>query len=326
MSGEAGQKGGFPEPPRDLSRAMEDVYDAVRHVAPTQSPVLICGEPGARKLELARLVHTLSPRADGPFVTVSRPELTELFVEGVLFTFEGTASDSPGLFRKGSLVAANKGTLFLDEVLDLPLGVQARLEQFLESCERGAPSPGPLDVRLVAATTVPLREVGAHPRLYPRLIQRLQSFFIDVPPLRECKADILRLAQKHLVHSARSHGKPARRLSPSATAALLSYPWPHNEVELESYIERAVLLCEGDTVGIHHLPPALQNVPRDGAHEEDTLQATLDAIEKALIVEALKATRGNQAKAAETLGTTERLMGLRVRKHGIDPRHFRTNS
>lgn len=326
MSGEAEQRGDFSEPTRDLSRAMEDIYDAIRRVAPTRCPVLICGELGTRKLEFARMVHSFSPRADGPFVIVSRPELTEFFVEGVLFGFEGAVSDGPGQFRKGSLFAANMGTLFLDELLDLPLGVQARLEQFLESCERDAPSPESLDVRLVAATTVPLREVGAHPRLYPRLIQRLQAFFIDVPPLRECKADILRLAQKHLVHAAITHGKPARRLSPSATAALLSYPWPHNEVELESYIERAVLLCEGETVGIHHLPPALQSAPRDGAQEEDTLQATLDAIEKALIIEALKSTRGNQAKAAETLGTTERLMGLRVRKHGIDPRHFRTNS
>ncbi|HEX9203157.1 MAG TPA: sigma 54-interacting transcriptional regulator, partial [Vicinamibacteria bacterium] len=180
-----------------------------------------------------------------------------------------------------------------------------------------------VDVRLIAATNRDLEKAIAERQLREDLYYRLDVFSIFVPPLRDRKPDIMLLADHFLAKYARQHKKIIRRISTPAIDMLMSYHWPGNVRELENCIERAVLVCEGGVIHAHHLPPSLQTAEVSGTLPRQSLKEALGAYEKDLIQDALKSARGNRARAARLLDTTERIIGYAVRKYGIEPTRFR---
>jgi Nif-specific regulatory protein len=231
--------------------------------------------------------------------------------------------------RKGRFELADGGTIFLDEIGDLSPATQIKLLRVLQEKELervGGATTVKADVRVIAATNRNLEELIEDGRFRQDLYYRLNVFPIHVPPLRERGTDVLLLANYFADRFSRDNHKEIKRISTPAIDMLMSYHWPGNVRELENCVERAVLLSNDDVIHGHHLPPTLQTAEASGTVHKGTLPDTLDAVERELIVEALKNSRGNKAKAARTLGISERLMGLRVNKHGIDPRRFRTKS
>jgi Nif-specific regulatory protein len=180
-----------------------------------------------------------------------------------------------------------------------------------------------VNVRLLAATNRDLEEAIADGAFREDLFYRLNVFSIFVPPLRERKDDILLLADHFLEKYAREHGKHIKRMATPTIDMLASYHWPGNVRELENTMERAVLVCEGQVVHGYHLPPSLQTAEASGTVMRVSLTDAIDAYEKDVIIDALKSTRGNRARAAKMLHTTERIIGYKVKKHAIDWKRFR---
>lgn len=308
------------------SKRMREVYDLIGQVAPSAATVLLLGESGTGKELVARAVHEGSPRAAGPFVRVNCAALPASMIESELFGHERGSFTGAMEQRKGRFELADGGTIFLDEIGDLALETQIKLLRVLQEREFervGSATPIRADVRVVAATSRDLEAMMEEGTFRPDLFYRLHVFPIRLPALRERRDDVLLLAEHFLARFAREQGREIRRIATPAIDLLMTYHWPGNVRELENCIERAVLLARGDVLMAHHLPPSLQGPePREdgGGHG---LQATLDALERDLIVDALKAHHGNRAAAARGLGLTERQMGLRVHKYGIDARRFR---
>lgn len=309
------------------SSAMQEVYDQIGQVAMSDTTVLIRGESGVGKELVANAIHYNSPRANRPFVKVNLAAIPENLVESELFGHEKGAFTGAINQRKGRFEQANGGTIFLDEIGDVSPSVQVSLLRVLQEREFqrvGGADTIKVDVRVVAATNRDLEESIQNNSFRQDLYYRLNVFPVHIPPLRERRADILELANHFVEKYSKQHHKNVRRISTPAIDMLTSYHWPGNVRELENCIERAVLLTRDDVVHGHHLPPTLQTAEATGTEIQDTLEATLNNIERELIIEALKNARGNKAKAAKSLGLTERVMGLRVAKHNIEPRNFRT--
>jgi Nif-specific regulatory protein len=309
----------------ERSPAMEHVYGLVTHVARGNAAVLLRGERGTGTTAIARAIHQLSARARNPFVTVSWPEVTESFVESALFGLVPATANAAQ--SKGKIEEAEGGTLFIEEVGDFSLAMQSKLMRCIRErtfVKPGSNTPQPADVRIVAASRQELDRLIAEGRFLKDFCDELSVFSIRIPPLRERKTDILLLAQHYLRRHAEAAGKSILRLSSQATSRLLDYAWPGNLSELEHCIEHAVLLCNTNAIELDHLPPALQSAEPGAPITEDSLPATLESVERTLIVDALRASNGNRSKAAQLLGITERLMGLRVRKYGIEPRTYRS--
>jgi len=315
--------------PRDLvgrSKRMRDVYALVDQVADTPTTVLLRGESGTGKELIARALHDGGERARGPFVKVNCAALPAAIIESELFGHEAGSFTGALGRRKGRFELADGGTIFLDEIGDLAPETQIKLLRVLQEREFervGSAEPLRVDVRVVAATSRDLEAMIADEQFRPDLYYRLNVFPIHLPPLRERRSDILLLADHFVEQFARAHGKVVRRIATPAIDLLMSYHWPGNVRELENCMERAVLLTRDDVVMSHHLPPSLQGPADDGDGAAPGLQATLDAMERDLVLDALKAHRGNMAAAARALGISERKMGLRVGKYGIDARRFR---
>jgi Nif-specific regulatory protein len=180
-----------------------------------------------------------------------------------------------------------------------------------------------INVRLIAATHQPLETLIEEGKFRSDLYYRLAVFTIFAPPLRERKPDIMLLADHFLEKYSREHGKRIRRVSTPAIDMLTSYHWPGNVRELENTIERSVLVCDGGVIHGHHLPPALQTAEASGTTPRMSLAESVEAYERDLLQDALKSTRGNRARAARLLGTTERIFNYKVRKYGVDPRRFK---
>jgi len=308
------------------SKAMQEVYDLIAQVAKSDATVLIRGESGTGKELVAHAIHYNSLRADRPFVRVHCGALPETVIESELFGHEKGAFTGAIARRKGRFELAHGGSIFLDEIGDLTPTLQVKLLRVLQEREFervGGTETVRCDVRLIAATNRDLEKLIAEGRFRDDLYYRLNVFPIHLPPLRDRKSDILLLADHFVEKYAKANRRPVRRISTPAIDMLMAYHWPGNVRELENCIERAVLLADGDVIHARHLPPTLQMPSPAPAEDKGTLRTVLDAVERDLIVDALKASRGNKAKAARALGITERLMGLRVKKHGIDPRRFR---
>jgi len=308
------------------AKAMQEVYDLIAQVARSNASVLLRGESGTGKELVAHAIHYNSLRADKPFVRVHCGALPETLIESELFGHERGAFTGAVSQRKGRFELAHGGTLFLDEIGDITAATQIKLLRVLQEKEFervGGTETLRTDVRLIAATNRNLEELIAQGKFREDLYYRLNVFPIRVPPLRERKTDILLLADHFVERYSKANHKTVTRISTPAIDMLMAYHWPGNVRELENCIERAVLLAEGDVIQAHHLPPTLQMPVPSRIASKGTLEATLDAIERDLLLDALKAARGNKAKAARALGLTERLMGIRVKKHGIDPKRFR---
>jgi Nif-specific regulatory protein len=308
------------------SRPMQQVYEQVAQAAPTTTTVLIRGESGTGKELVAHAVHYGSPRAKKPFIKVSCGALPESLIESELFGYEpGAFTDARGQ-KKGRFELAHGGTLFLDEVGELSGSTQVKLLRVLQEREferLGGVTPIKVNVRLVAATNKDLEAAVKEGTFREDLYYRLNVFAVFLPPLRERRPDISLLADHFVEKYGAAHGKDVRRIATTAIDMLMSYHWPGNVRELENCIERAVLVCEGGVIHAHHLPPSLQTAEVSGTLPRKSLDEALASYEKDLIVDALKTARGNRAKAARLLDSTERIIGYAVQKYDIDCSRFR---
>jgi Nif-specific regulatory protein len=310
------------------SKAMQIVYDQIAQVARSSTTVLLRGETGAGKELVAHAVHYNSDRAGKPFVKVNCAALPETLIESELFGHEKGAFTGAIAQRKGRFELASGGSIFLDEIGDLSAHTQIRLLRVLQEKEFervGSNETIKTDARIITATNRDLESMVEQGKFRQDLYYRLNVFPIHIPPLRGRKPDIPLLADFFVEKYSRIHHKDIKRISTPAIDMLMSYHWPGNVRELENCLERAVLVSNDDVLHGHHLPPTLQTAEATNTQPAGNLDATLDNIEREMLLDALKSARGNMAKAARTLGITERLMGLRAKKHGIDFRRFRVS-
>ncbi len=308
------------------SGGMRQVYEAISQVASTNTTVLIRGESGTGKELIAHALHYNSPRAKKPFVKVSCAALPETLIESELFGYEKGAFTGAQTRKPGRLEMAEGGTLFLDEVGDLNLTTQVKLLRVIQAREferLGSTDTIKINVRLITATNKDLEKAIAEGSFREDLYYRLNVFAIFVPPLRERKPDVMALADFFLEKYSKEHGKNIRRISTPAIDMLMSYHWPGNVRELENSMERAVLVCDGNVIYGHHLPPTLQTAEASGTAVRMSLAEAIASYEKDLIQDALKMTRGNRSKAARQLNATERILNYKVKKYSIDCRRFR---
>ncbi len=309
------------------SKEMRDVYEQVAQVAHTGTTVLIRGESGTGKELVAHAIHYNSPRSSKPFVKVNCAALPESLIESELFGHEKGAFTGAVARKRGRFEMAEGGTLFLDEIGDLSPAIQVKLLRVLQEREFervGGTETLKVNVRLIAATNVDLEQAVSDGRFRSDLYYRLNVFSIYLPPLRERKTDILLLADHFLEKYGGQNGKRIKRISTPAIDMLMSYHWPGNVRELENVVERATLVCEGNVIHGYNLPPTLQTAEGSGTVTKMSLDLAVSSFEKDLIQDALKTARGNRARAARLLDTTERILGYKVKKYEIDCRRFRS--
>jgi Nif-specific regulatory protein len=308
------------------SGPMRQVYEQIARVAGANTTVLIRGESGTGKELIAHAIHYSSPRAKKPFVKVSCAALPDSLIESELFGYEKGAFTGAESRKKGRFELAEGGTLFLDEIGDINLSTQVKLLRVLQEREferLGGTEPVRTNVRLIAATNQDLEKAIAAGAFREDLHYRLDVFTIGVPPLRERKPDIPLLTDHFLEKYSIEHSHHIKRISTPAIDMLMSYHWPGNVRELENAIERAVLVCDGNVVHAHHLPPTLQTAEASGTVADVALADAVAAYEKNLIQDAMKTARGNCSKAAKLLHSTERIISYKIRKLGIDRERFR---
>ncbi len=308
------------------SNKMREVFQMVSQVCKSNATVLIRGESGTGKELVANSIHYNSHRAQNPFVKVNCAALPVNLIESELFGHEKGAFTGAIKQKIGKFELAHKGTIFLDEIGSLGLDVQANLLRILQEKEFervGGHRTIKTDVRIVAATNKNLEEALEDETFRGDLYYRLNVFPIYLPPLRERKTDILLLADYFLEKYAGENHKNIKRLSTPAIDMLMEYHWPGNVRELENCLERAVLLCEEGVIHSYHLPPTLQTGKESGTVPALSLTDAVASLEKEMIIDALKNTRGNITMAAEILKTTVRKFGYKAQKFGIDYRHYR---
>jgi Nif-specific regulatory protein len=308
------------------SSRMKQVYDQVSQVARTNTTVLLRGESGTGKEMIANAIHYNSLRSKKPFIKVNCAALPETLIESELFGHEKGSFTGASQRKKGRFELANDGTLFLDEIGDLPIQTQIKLLRVLQEREFervGGTETIKVNVRLITATNSDLEQAIAEGKFREDLFYRLNVFQIFLPPLRERKSDILLLAEHFVEKFEIEHGKRVRRISTPAIDMLTAYHYPGNVRELENAIERAVVACDENVIHGHHLPPTLQTAEVSDTVTKVTLESSVAAFEKDLIQDTLKTTKGNCAKAANLLNTTERIINYKIKKYGINPRRFK---
>jgi len=324
-------RAGLPKAHQLLGRtaAIEEVRLLVDKVAPARTTILITGESGTGKEVVARAIHARGGRADAPFVAINCGAIPEGLIESELFghergSFTGAAETRSGLFE-----VAGAGTLFLDEVGELPPPVQVKLLRALQ--ERKVRRVGgsrdiAVAARIVAATNRDLAEEVKAGRFREDLFYRLNVIQVRLPPLRERRPDLPLFLEHFLASFAAELGRPVPRLSPEAERILLAWDWPGNVRELANVVERAVTLADGDLVEPAVLPPNMTGraaplpAPDATALPEDglDLEAHLDRIERAILEQALARTGGVKTEAARLLSLTFRSLRYRLAKFGID--------
>src|SRR4051812_11091269 len=308
------------------SGPVRQMYEQVAQVAGTNTTALIRGESGTGKELIAHAIHYNSLRAKKPFVKVSCAALPDSLIESELFGYEKGAFTGADGRKKGRFELAEGGTLFLDEIGDVNLATQVKLLRVLQERELerlGGTETIKVNVRVIAATNKDMEKAIADGTFREDLYYRLNVFTIFVPPLRERKADMLLLADHFLEKFSREHGKVIKRISTPAIDMLMAYHWPGNVRELENALERSVLVCDAQVIHGHHLPPSLQTADSSNTVTRVSLGDAVAAYERDLIQDALKTTRGNRAKAARLLDTTERILNYKVRNLSVDVRRFR---
>ena len=278
------------------SKPMLAVYDLIEKVASAKATVLVLGESGVGKELVANAIHYNSAFADGPFVKFNCAALPESIVESELFGHEkGSFTGASGL-RKGRFELADGGSIFLDEVGELSLGMQAKLLRVLQekTFERvGGNHPVKVDLRIIAATNRNLPDMVEKGLFREDLYYRLHVFPITIPPLSERGSDVITLADHFVARFARETGKEVKRISTPALNMLTSYHWPGNVRELENVIERAMILSGDGVIHGYDLPPSLQTSEETGTSFGCGLDAKIAAVEYKMIVEALKSHKGN---------------------------------
>jgi len=307
-------------PTPSCSPRVNAIYAQAFAVADTDAHVLILGETGTGKEHLARAIHDRSPRAAAPWVVVNCGALPETLVEAELFGHAKGAFTGADHARPGRLLAADGGTLFLDEIGDLPLAAQVKLLRFLQGGEVqavGADRPVRVDARVIAATHQDLRAMMARGRFRNDLYYRLAVITLAMPPLRERRADLARLAAEFLQQAAQRHGRELATLSAAAVRLLEEAPWPGNIRELKNLCERWALLYPAQELTREQLAADLLPAAAAAQWQLPPAGADLAEVERQLITQALARTGGNKAAAARLLHLTRHTLDYRLEKHGL---------
>jgi DNA-binding NtrC family response regulator len=300
------------------SPVMQGIYRLAKQVAGSRATVLITGESGTGKGEFARAIHTLGPRAAKPFVTVNCASLAETLLESELFGHEKGSFTGADRRRAGRFEQAHEGTLFLDEVAEIPLGTQVKLLNVLQErrFERvGGNESIKVDVRIIAATNRDLAAYVAEGKFREDLYYRLNVVHAEMPPLRLRGGDILMLAEHFLRRFALEDHKSINGFTDRARMKLRSYRWPGNVRELENAIERAVVLCDGEKIDDEHLPYG--STMQGGLEGISVPGATMAELEKYAILKTLDAVDGSTVRAAELLDISVRTIQYRLHEYGL---------
>ncbi|MFB3776160.1 MAG: sigma-54-dependent transcriptional regulator [Bryobacteraceae bacterium] len=303
------------------SAAMQEIFATIMRVAPTRATVLLAGESGVGKDLVARAIHFHSPRRDRPFVKINCTAIPENLMESELFGFEkgaftGAVAPKPGKFEQ-----ADGGTAFLDEIGDVPGGIQVKLLRVLQERELerlGSNKTRQIDVRILAATNRDLRAALEEGTFREDLYYRLNVVPINIPPLRERKEDIPFLAEHFVQRLSKETGAKASSISEAAIRKLTEYHWPGNVRELENVIERSLVLSAGSRLEASDIK--LDASPRSGTAATTFLPEgmTLDEHEQAIIREALRRAEGNKSQAARLLGLTRNALRYRLSQMGME--------
>ena len=308
------------------SRKMQEIFHLITQVAKSNANVLLLGESGTGKELVANAIHYNSLRVNKAFIKVNCAALPANLVEAELFGYEKGAFTGASRSKEGKFELANGGTIFLDEIGSLALESQGKLLRVLQEREMerlGATKTIKVNVRLIAATNRDLAGAVENGAFREDLFYRLNVYPIYLPSLREREADILLLADYFLEKYAVEYDKDIKRISTPAIDALVRYHWPGNVRELESCLERAVLLCDDQVIHSYHLPPTLQTAEDTGTQPSQSLDEAIERFERELLIDALKTSRGNMRRAAQTLKTTERIFGYKVNKYEISPKQYK---
>jgi len=301
------------------SAVIQDLFELIENVALSEAPVLIGGESGTGKELVARAVHEAGPRREKPFMKVNCAALNENLLESELFGHAKGAYTGADRARIGRFEAAHGGTIFLDEIGDIPLSIQVKLLRVLEEREIervGEQKPISVDVRIISATNRDLDDMVRAGTFREDLYFRINVFPLHCPALRERSEDIPAIVQRFIRTNAARSGKKILGLTPEALEALDRYDWPGNVRELRNAIEYAFVLCASGGIGLQHLPPKIAKglpvclpEPLDEAFLEN---------EKSALVGVLRRSGGNQSEAARQLGVSRVTIWKRIKKHGID--------
>src|SRR5215831_2785552 len=305
------------------SQSMQEIFAAIERVAPTRATVLLTGESGVGKDLIARAIHFHSPRRDRPLVKINCTAIPENLMESELFGYEKGAFTGANTSKPGKFEQADTGTVFLDEIGDVPAVIQVKLLRILQEREferLGSNTTRHIDVRVIAATNQDLRAALEQGTFREDLYYRLNVVPLNIPPLRDRKQDIPFLAN-HFVHKlAPDTGSRVESITDAAIEKLLSYHWPGNVRELENVIERSLVMSGGTELDAADIK--LENAPRprgqtDGSHFLPE-GMTLDQYEQELIREALKRADGNKSQAARLLGLTRNALRYRLTQMGLE--------
>ncbi len=325
------------------SPAIKNVIELVKKVAPTNMTVLLVGESGVGKEEIAHFVYKLSKRSDRPFITVDCGAIPEGLIESELFGYEKGAFTGAETRKPGKFELAHTGTIFLNEISNLPFSAQAKLLRVLQEHEiqhLGGNKVIKVDVRIIADTNIPLEEKVKQGTFREDLYHRLNEFVIEIPPLRERGNDVFLLADKFIEEANREFNKNVKGLSVEVKELFLKYPWPGNIRELKSVIKRAVLLAD-DIIYPQHLPQSIQLVAKNNTispvvettktqvsfstkkeekmeESQYGLKSSLSKIERETILSVLEKVRYNKKEAAKLLGITRRALYYKLHKLGLD--------
>lgn len=308
------------------SNAMREVFALISRVRDTGATVMLLGESGVGKEKVAHSIHFDSNRAEKPYIAVNCAALPETLIESELFGYERGAFTGAVASRPGRFEMADGGTIFLDEIGDISPITQTKLLRVIQEREFervGGTATKKVNVRIIVATNQNLEDMIRSGRFREDLYYRLSVFPIHVPPLRARKTDIMLLADHFAEKYGSEMNKNISRISTPAIDMLMSYHWPGNVRELENCMERAVILSTDGVIHSYHLPPSLRKDTTPPAGPGGRLKEMICTIEKEIIMEELKRSSGNMSKAASALGITERIMGLRVEKYGIDIKIFK---
>ncbi len=304
------------------SPAMQEIFATIERVAPTRATVLIAGESGTGKDLIARAIHYHSPRRDRPFVKINCTAIPENLMESELFGYEKGAFTGAVTSKPGRFELADTGTVFLDEIGDVPPNIQVKLLRVLQEREferLGSNRTRQIDVRVIAATNADLRAALEHGAFREDLYYRLNVVPINVPPLRERKEDIPALVEHFIRKYAAEFSSPVKGISEEALEVLRRYHWPGNVRELENVIERGLVLCSGEILEAADIK--LDTASRNSRSSDESLLPpgmTLEEHERELIRRALEKAKGNKSQAARLLGLSRNALRYRLSQMGLD--------
>lgn len=311
------------------SAKLKRAKEIAMRLSPSDIPILLAAESGTGKEIFAHAIHQASSRRDRPFIRVNCASIPGELFESELFGYDaGAFTGALKSGKQGKFELAHKGTIFLDEIGDLPLGLQAKLLRVLQEKEiepLGARRPRMIDFRLIAATNRDLEERVKEGYFRNDLFYRLNVITITLPPLREIKEDVPALADHFLIKLRRRIASSVESIAPETMQLLMAYEWPGNIRELENVMERALSLCSGSVIGPEHLPERLASVPAKDAptvpiplKQEDPLRLAVKNAQKEQLLEALRRTGGNRTEAAALLNIHRATLYFRLKKYGIE--------